>query len=107
MTDKRLKQIEKEIQKIKEELQRIGEMRPGTLSKQYRNPKDKKGAFYQLSYTYKMKSKSEYVRPQHVAALRLQIKTYRKFKSLIEKWVDLSLEHSKLKIDLANRNQLK
>jgi hypothetical protein len=107
MTDKRLKQIEKQIRKIKEDLLQILEMRPGTLTIQYRNPKDKKGAFYQLSYTYKMKGKSEYVRPQHVAALKQQIKTYKKFKSLIEKWVDLSLEYSKLKIDLANRNQLK
>jgi len=107
MTDKRLKQIEKQIQKIKEELLQIGEMRPGTLTRQYRDPKDTKGAFYQLSYTYKMKGKSEYVRPQHVAALTLQVKTYKKFKALLEKWVDLALEHSKLKIALTNRDQLK
>jgi len=107
MTSTRLQQIEKQIQKIKEELLQIAEMRPGTLTKQYRNPKEKKGPFYQISYTYKMRSKSEYVRPQHVAALRRQIKSYKKFKSLVEKWVDLTLEHSRLKIDLLNKNQSK
>lgn len=107
MTDKRLKQIEKQILKIKEELQQIGKMRPGTLTKQYRNPEEKKGAFYQLSYTYKMKSKSEYVRPQHAASIKLQINSYKKLKSLLEKWVDLALEYSKLEIDLDNKNQLK
>lgn len=107
MEDSRLKKIELQIDKIKEELQQIGEMRPGSLTKQYRNPKDKKWGFYQLSYTYKMKSKTEYVRPQHVAILKTQVKTYKKFRTLVEKWVDLAIEHSKLKIDLANRNQLK
>ena len=107
MTTARLQQIEKQIQKIKEELLQIGEMRPGTLTKQYRNPKEKKGPFYQISYTYKMKSKSEYVRPQHVATLRHQIKSYKNFKSLVQKWIDLTLEHSTLKIDLLNKNQLK
>jgi len=107
MTNARLKQIEKQIQKTKEDLLQIGEMRPGTLTKQYRNPKDKKGPFYQISYTYKMKGKSEYVRPQHVVALRLQIDSYKKFKTLVEKWVDLAPEHSRLKIDLLNKKQLK
>jgi len=107
MPDSRLRQIERKIQKIKEELQQIGEMRPGTLTKQYRKPKDKKWGFHQLSYTYRMKSKTDYVRPQHIADLKLQIKTYKKFKSLIDTWVDLALQHSRLKILLANRDPLK
>jgi hypothetical protein len=62
MADNKLIRIEKQIAGIKKELMEIGEMRPGSLSQQYKNPKDKTGAFYQLSYTYKMKSKTEYVR---------------------------------------------
>jgi hypothetical protein len=80
------------------ELLLIGEMRPGSLTKQYRQPKEKKGGFYQIRYTYKMKSKTEYVRPQHFDDLKQQVETYQKFKNLIEKWIDLALEHSKLKI---------
>jgi len=39
--------------------------------------------------------------------LKAQVKAYKKFKALTEKWVDLAIEHSKLKMDLANRDQLK
>ncbi len=107
MADSRLGNIEKQIEKIKRQLQEVGEMRPGSLTKQYRKPNDKQRGFYQLSYTYKMKSKTEYVRPQHIADIKAQVKAYKNFKSLVEKWVALAIEHSKLKKDLANRKQLK
>ena len=107
MADTKLVRIEQQIDEIKRELMGIGEMRPGSLTRQYRNVKDKKWEFYQLSYTHKMKSKTNYVRAHHVAELREQIKTYKKFKKLVEKWVDLSIQHSKIKVDLANRDQLK
>lgn len=107
MTEKTLKKIEGQIEKIKKELIEIGEMRPGSLTQQYRKSKDKQWPFYQVSYTHKMKSKTEYVRPQFVEDIASQIKTYKRFKALVDKWVDLSIEHSKLKMDLANKDQLK
>lgn len=107
MPDKKLLRIAKQIEDIKQELIGIGEMRPGSLTKQYRDAKEKKWEFYQLSYTHKMKSKTNYVRAHHVADLREQIKTYKRFKKLVEKWIDLSIEHSKIKTALANRNQIK
>jgi hypothetical protein len=107
MTDKRLLKIERQIEKIKQELLGIGEMRPGSLTKQYRNAKEKKWEFYQISYTHKMKSKTEYVRAPHVDDLRKQIIAYKRFKALVEKWIDLSIEHSKIKMEISNRNQLK
>jgi len=42
----------------------------------------------------------------HVDDLKKQIITYKKFKALMEKWIDLSIEHSKTKMELANRNKL-
>lgn len=107
MTDRRLLRIAQQIEEIKQELIGIGEMRPGSLTKQYRNAKEKKWEFYQISYTHKMKSKTNYVRAHQVADLRAQIKTYKQFKKLVEKWIDLSIEHSKIKTTLANRNQIK
>jgi hypothetical protein len=107
MTDRTLKKIEGRIEKIKKELMEIGAMRPGSLTKQYRKSKDKQLGFYQVSYTHKMKSKTEYVRPQHIDNLKRQIETYKKFKTLMETWVDLSLEHSRRTMDLANRAQHK
>ena len=66
---KKILQIQRRVEKIKQQLLNIGEMRPGSLTMQYQKPKEKKGGFYQISYTYKMKSKTEYVRPEFVKDL--------------------------------------
>jgi len=47
--EKRLK-IEKRIGAIKMELAELGAMRPGSLTKQYKNRQQKHGEYYQLSY---------------------------------------------------------
>jgi len=107
MATKKLQQIEERIEKIKKELQLIGEMRPGTLSKQYKDPEKKEGGYYQLSFTHKMKSRTEYIRPVFVKETRRQVKVYKKFKKLIEGWIDLSIEYCRLKMDLAKRDKLK
>ncbi len=107
MTRSRLSNIEKQIANIKQELMEIRQMRPGSLTRQYKNPKNKTGGFYQLSYTHKMKSKTEYVRPYHVDNLKQQVNSYKRFKKLVENWIDLSIEYSKLAMDIANRGRLK
>jgi hypothetical protein len=107
MTNRKLLQIEKQITDIKQQLMDIGDMRPGSLTKQYKNPKDRKGGFYQISYTQKNKSKTEYVRPYHVKVLKTQIKSYKRWKMLVERWIELSIIHSKLKMDIANQTKLK
>ena len=84
-------------------------MRPGSLTKQYRNPKEQTGAFFQISYTYQMKSKTEYVRPAFVKEIRQQIRNYKKFKKLIDKWTALSIQYSqlsmKIKIEQTERHK--
>jgi hypothetical protein len=46
MDDKRLKQIEKRIEKIKAALAALEPMRPGSLTRQYKDPENEKGAYY-------------------------------------------------------------
>jgi len=94
--NKAVHRIEDKIQTIKSQLQDVGDMRPGSLTKQYRNPKERTGAFFQISYTHKMKSKTEYVRPEIVNEVRLQIRNYKEFKRLIEKWIALGIQYSQL-----------
>ena len=96
MATEKLKSIQGHIQKIKTEIGEIKEMRPGTLSRQYNATKSKK--YYQLSYTHKMKSRTDYVRSQYVLELRNQVKEYKRFKRLMDKWIDLSIEYSRLKM---------
>ena len=101
MITEQLKQLENEICKIKNELSELGPMRPGTLSMQYKVPAEKKGPYYQISYTHKMKSRTQYVRREWVNDIREQIAVYKRFKNLIEKWIDLSIEYSQMRIKQA------
>ena len=98
MKAKKLKEIEEKIREIKMQLMEIHRMRPGSLSLQYKNPKEKKGGYYQISYTYKMRSRTEYVRPEFVDEIREQIVVYKQFRKLIDKWIELSIEHSRIKM---------
>jgi len=43
-----------------------------------------------------MKSRTEYVRKEWVAQIRKQIATHKRFKRLIDQWIDLSIEQSQL-----------
>jgi hypothetical protein len=97
----RIQRMERKIVRIKDELQEIGPMRPGSLTRQYRNPESHTGAFWQISYTRRMKSRTDYVRPEWVAELRKQIATHKRFKRLVEQWTDLAIEHSKLTMRIA------
>ena len=54
--------IEKQIMRIQRTLATLGPMRPGTLNRQYKDPAKKQGGYWQISYTHKMRSRSEYVR---------------------------------------------
>ncbi len=101
MSRKRIQRIERTIDRIKEALRGIGTMRPGSLTRQYKEPQHKAGAYWQLSYTRQMKSRTEYVPKEQVAELRRQIATHKRFKRLVDQWVDLSIEHSRLTIQLA------
>lgn len=87
----------------------LGEISPGSLSKQYNicgnprckckdpvNPK-KHGPYYNLSYTWNGKGRTEFVRKERIEEVREQIKNYKKMKELTKKWVDLSLEISELR----------
>ena len=104
MTNKRLDEIRKRIDKIKAELAAIGDMRPGSLTRQYKDPKNQSGAYYQLSYTRQMKSRTEYVARECLPEVRRQIANYKRFKVLSAQWVALSIEHSRLRMKLARRS---
>jgi len=92
-----LERKEKTVRALLARMTELEAMRPGTLSVQYRNPTKKKTPFNQLSYTHKGKSRSEYVRPESLAAVRKEVASYKKFRRLVEKVTDLSLETSRLR----------
>lgn len=103
MTNNRLNLIEQRIAKIKAELAAIEEMRPGSLTRQYKDPKHHSGPYYQLSYTREMKSRTEYVPREAVREVRRQIANYKRFKALTTQWTALSIEQCRLTMKLPGR----
>jgi len=101
MTNKRLHEIQKRIARIKTELAAIDEMRPGSLTRQYKDREAQSGPYYQLSYTRQMKSRTEYIARERVREVRREIANYKRFKALTTEWIALSIEHSRLKMNLA------
>ena len=93
-----LERMEARIESIKRQLMALGPLRPGSITKQYRDPKTKKRSFYQISYTHHMRSRSEYVRPEHLASLRQETAIFKRFKKLINQWIDLALKASQLRV---------
>lgn len=101
------KAIENRIQKIKEELMKTEEMRPGSLTRQTRGAK---GVYYQLSYTHANRGRTEYIRPEFAKEMQRQIKNYGRFKKLMNEWVTLAIELSKLTMEFeknAKKGKLK
>ena len=85
-------------------------MRPGRLAQQKRKDRNGKlyGSYWQLGYTYKMKSRSHYVSDNLLKTVREQTDAYRRFKSLTEEWLDLALliaqdEFEKTKKDIKKK----
>ena len=103
MTNKRLDEIRKRINRIKAELAAIDEMRPGSLTRQYKDPASQSGPYYQPSYTRQMKSRTEYVPRDCLRDVRRQIGNYQRFKALGAEWIALSIEQSRLKMKLTRR----
>lgn len=95
------------IQEIKNELLALGEMRPGAITTQYnvcgkancrcKDPKkpQRHGPYYQLSYTHKGKSTTEFVKRDMLDDTRDLLANYAKFRKLTEEWISLSLRIAK------------
>jgi hypothetical protein len=94
MAAKKVK-IETRIQEIKQELQAMGDMRPGSLSRQRRQ---RGGRYLQLSYVYRGKGHTEYVPPEAEELIAAQLVTYKRFKALTQEWAGLAIELSRIKV---------
>jgi hypothetical protein len=52
-------------------------------------------------------SQTQYVKAEFVQDLKGQIATFKRFKKLMQQWVDLAIQHSKMKITLAKEGKIK
>lgn len=109
MNKKETEKLHVQIQRIKKQLFELGDLRPGSLSTQYnvcgnpncrcKHPEKpvKHGPYYQISYTRKGRSKTEFVKAEDVKMVKQQLKNYQTFKKLIDDWVELSLAIARLR----------
>ena len=98
---------ERRIREIKRELAKLPAMRPGTLSEQYNTCgqpncrcKDKRepfkhGPYLQLSYSFRGRSHTEFVRREELETVQAQLVAYARFRELTEEWIALSIEIAK------------
>jgi hypothetical protein len=107
-TKGRQAQLEAKIEKLKQELVLLGDLRPGTLSEQYNvcgkagcackaDPPRKHGPYYQVSFTWQGRSRTQFVRRENVAMVRQQLRNYERLRELVEAWVAAGLEISPLR----------
>lgn len=106
---KRQRLLETKIKRLKEQLVALESLRPGSVSEQYNvcgkpdcrckaTPPKKHGPYYQLSYSWKGRSKTEFVRRENIAAVRKQLQNYRRLRELVNEWIELELELSQLRL---------
>lgn len=89
--------LETRIEKIKQAIVALGPMRPGKLSLQRHGTGGEGASYYSASYTFRRKSRTDYVRGEDYLRVKEEIANYVRFKELCEELVALSLELSKSK----------
>jgi hypothetical protein len=105
----RQQSLEARIDQLKQAVVGLGDLRPGKLSQQYNvcgkaecrckaDPPQKHGPYYQLSFTRKGKSSSQFVRKEDLAVVRRQLRNYQRLRELIDRWIALGMELSRLKL---------
>jgi len=97
-------QITRKIEHLKQQLAELGPIHPGSLSEQFNvcgkpdcrcnDPKDpqKHGPYYHLSFTWRGKSRTLFVRAERLAEMREKLANYKRFRELTDEWVDLVVE---------------
>lgn len=110
--NRRQPSLEAQIERLKQAIVRLGDLRPGKLSQQYNvcgkadcrckaDPPQKHGPYYQVSFTRSGKSSTQFVRKEDLAVVRQQLRHYQRLQELIDRWITLGMELSRLKLPSA------
>ena len=105
----RRESLEARIAKIKEEIAALGDLHPGALSQQFNicgnprcrcktDPAARHGPYYQLSYAWRRKSTTRFVRKEDLAEVRQQVRNYCRLRQLTDRWVTLAIVLSRLRL---------
>jgi uncharacterized protein DUF6788 len=102
-----LTQIQRRIAQLQRQLRELGPLHPGSISEQYnvcgqpgcgcKDPKAprKHGPYYQLSFTWRGKSSTRFLRPEQVRTMGLKVANYKRLRELMNEWVSLGVEQER------------
>jgi len=101
--------LQARIQSIKGEIAALDDLRPGALSLQYNicgnpscrckaDPPVKHGPYPQISFSWHGKSTTQFVREEDIDEVRQQLENYRRLRDLVDEWIGLALELSRLRL---------
>jgi hypothetical protein len=101
------RQIEARIERIKGEIAKLDRIHPGRLSMQYNvcgraqcrckaSPPQRHGPYHQVSFTWRGKNTSRFVRKDDLAQVRRELRNYERLRELTDEWIGLSMDLTKL-----------
>jgi len=100
-------QIQRRLAHLQRQLLELGPLHPGSISEQYnvcgqpacrcKDPKNpqRHGPYYQLSFTWRGKSSTRFLRPQQVEPMRQKVANYKRLRELMNEWVSLAVERER------------
>lgn len=106
-TASQIKRYEEEIEAIRQELLGLGPMHPGSISQQYHvcgtpscrchhpTKPQKHGPYNKLTYVHRGRPVCRFVQAAHVDELESRLAAYKRFRTLMDKWIALSIERAK------------
>jgi len=96
--------LERTIRRIQADLQNLGPLHPGSISRQYQvcgrpgcrcadpSHPQRHGPYHKLAYVYRGKPVCRFVRAGTVQALTQRLVAYKRFRRLIDQWIELSIQ---------------
>jgi hypothetical protein len=104
---KDLAQIQRHLSQLQRELKGLGALHPGSITEQYNvcgqpgcrckdpNKPQRHGPYYQLSFTWRGKSSTRFLRPEQVEPMRRKVANYKRLRELMSEWVELEIERER------------
>lgn len=101
------RQLEARIERIKRDIAKLDRIHPGKLSQQYNvcgnaqcrckaDPPKKHGPYHQVSFTWRGKNTSRFVRKDDLVRVKRDLGNYQRLRDLMDEWIELSIELAKL-----------
>ena len=104
MQNKKIQKLEDKILKLKQSIAKLGNLRPGSVSQQIAGgPNRAPRKYWQISYTYKMRSRTDYLQDDIVESIKNEALEYKKFKKIFDQIIELSIQLSKEKIEVSKK----